>query len=382
MNGRRVAFVHDWLPVYGGAEHVLEQMLNVLPEADLFSLVDFIPPDQRAFLKNKPVTTSFIQRMPFARKKYRHYIFVAPLAIEQFDLSAYDLVITSSYAVAKGVITSPDQLHICMCHSPPRYAWDLQHQYLQETHLNKGLRGLIAKTLLHYIRMWDVRTANGVDVFLANSNFIARRIWKTYRREATVLYPPVDVERFTPREQRDEFYMTASRMTPYKRMDLIVEAFTKLGMPLVVFGDGPERAKIEKLAGPTVRIMGWQPGDVLKDHMERCKAFVFAAVEDFGIVPVEAQAAGAPVIGFGKGGLRETIVEGETGLFFAQQTPESLMETVRAFESGGTRFDIARIRRNAERFDAERFRREFSAVVEREWSKFAAARPAGVRGGS
>jgi len=382
MNGRRVAFVHDWLPVYGGAEHVLEQMLNVLPEADLFSLVDFIPPDQRAFLKNKPVTTSFIQRMPFARKKYRHYIFVAPLAIEQFDLSAYDLVITSSYAVAKGVITSPDQLHICMCHSPPRYAWDLQHQYLQETHLNKGLRGLIAKTLLHYIRMWDVRTANGVDVFLANSNFIARRIWKTYRREATVLYPPVDVERFTPREQRDEFYMTASRMTPYKRMDLIVEAFTKLGMPLVVFGDGPERAKIEKLAGPTVRIMGWQPGDVLKDHMERCKAFVFAAVEDFGIVPVEAQAAGAPVIGFGKGGLRETIVEGETGLFFAQQTPESLMETVRAFESGGTRFDAARIRRNAERFDAARFRREFSAVVEREWSKFAAARPAGAKGAS
>jgi glycosyltransferase involved in cell wall biosynthesis len=257
-----------------------------------------------------------------------------------------------------------------MCHSPVRYAWDLQHQYLKESNLDRGLRGLLAKALLHYVRLWDSRTSNGVDTFIANSRFIARRIWRVYRRESTVVYPPVDVDRFDPSRPRGDFYLTASRMVPYKRMDLVVEAFTKLGLPLVVFGDGPDRAKIEKVAGPNVRIMGWQPGDVLKDHLERCRAFVFAGIEDFGITPVEAQAAGAPVIAFGKGGLRETVVEGETGAFFERQAPESLMECVRAFESRGAAFDPARIRQNSERFGVEQFRQKFGQLVEREWENF------------
>ena len=366
--------MHDWLPVYGGAERVLEHILNVYPEADVFSLVDFIPPGQRAFLRDKPVTTSFIQRLPGAREHYRNYLPLVPLAIEQFDLSAYDVVISNSFAGAKGVITGPDQLHVCMCQSPVRYAWDMQHQYLTEAGLTKGVRAAIARLVLHYIRLWDVRTANGVDAFAANSEFIARRIWKTYRRESTVIYPPVDVDRFTPRAQRDDFYLTASRLVPYKRIGLIVETFTRLALPLVVIGDGPDLEKIRRRAGPTVRLMGWQSFDVLKDHMERCKAFVFAAIEDFGIVAVEAQACGTPVIAYGKGGVRETVVDGDTGIFYGEQTVESLGEAVRALEAGRLRFDPARIRANAERFHYRRFQEEFAALVEREWARHVVAR--------
>jgi glycosyltransferase involved in cell wall biosynthesis len=374
MTHRRIAVVHDWLPVYGGAERVLEHILNVYPEADVFSVVDFIPPGQRAFLRDKPVTTSFIQRLPGAREHYRNYLPLVPLAIEQFDLSAYDVVISNSFAGAKGVITGPDQLHVCMCQSPVRYAWDMQHQYLTEAGLTKGVRAAIARLVLHYIRLWDVRTANGVDAFAANSEFIARRIWKTYRRESTVIYPPVDVDRFTPRAQRDDFYLTASRLVPYKRIGLIVETFTRLALPLVVIGDGPDLEKIRRRAGPTVRLMGWQSFDVLKDHMERCKAFVFAAIEDFGIVAVEAQACGTPVIAYGKGGVRETVVDGDTGIFYGEQTVESLGEAVRALEAGRLRFDPARIRANAERFHYRRFQEEFAALVEREWARHVVAR--------
>ena len=233
--------VHDWLSVYAGAERVLEQMLSVLPQADLYSLIDFLPSGERDFIQNKPVTTSFLQRLPFARKHYRQYLPLMPLAVEQFDLSGYDLVISSSHAVAKGVLTGPDQLHVCMCYSPIRYAWDLQHQYLHESGLTRGLRGAAARTLLHRVRVWDARTANGVDDFIAISDFIARRIRKVYRRDSVVIYPPVDTGGFTLCEQKEDFYLTASRMVPYKKIDLIVQAFS--GMPeknLVVIGDGPD----------------------------------------------------------------------------------------------------------------------------------------------
>ena len=220
---RRIAIIHDWLVVYAGAERVLEQVLACYPDADLFSLVDFLPAGQRAFINNKPVTTSFIQRLPRARKKYRGYLPLMPLAVEQFDLSAYDLVISSSHAVAKGVLTGPDQLHLSYVHSPIRYAWDLQHQYLRESGLDRGAKGWIAKAILHYIRLWDVRTANGVDVFIANSHYIDRRIRKVYGRDSTVIYPPVDVADFPLRADKEDFYVTASRMVPYKKVDLIVE---------------------------------------------------------------------------------------------------------------------------------------------------------------
>lgn len=300
-----------------------------------------------------------------------------PLAIEQLDVSGYDLVLSSSHAVAKGVITGPDQLHISYVHSPMRYAWDLQHQYLRESGLDKGLKGWITKWLLHKLRMWDYRTANGVDHFVANSHFIARRIKKIYGRDATVIYPPVAVDDFPCVEKKEDFYMTASRMVPYKKMDLIVEAFTKMpDKKLVVIGDGSEYKKIAAIAKNfnNITLLGYQPFDVLKSHMQRAKAFVFAAEEDFGITPVEAQACGTPVIAFGKGGALETVrplgVSEPTGLFFPEQTVEALCQAVASFESDQDMFSAASCRKNAERFSEERFDREFSAFVEEKWQQF------------
>jgi len=360
----RVAFVHEWLHSYAGSEKVLEQMLRVLPDADIFSLVDFLPDGARSFLQGRTVTTSFIQRLPFARKHFRRYLALMPLAVEQFDVSGYDLVISNSHAVAKGVLTGPDQLHLCMCYSPMRYAWDLMHQYLRGAGLTRGMKGRIAKATLHYLRTWDARTPNGVDHFIAISRFVARRIWKVYRREAAVIYPPVDIEAFTPGGEKEDFYLAASRMVPYKRMDLIVAAFA--AMPkrrLVVIGDGPMLGRLRRSCPANVELLGYQPDETLIDHMRRARAFVFAAIEDFGLLPVEAQACGTPVITFGRGGATETVVPDETGVFFDAQTPEALTEAVERFERAGP-FDPAKMRANAEQFGAGRFREEFAAFVE------------------
>lgn len=365
----KIAIVHDWLPLYGGAERVLEQMLEVFPQADLYSMVEFVPEDQRSFLKGKKVTTSFIQKLPGYKTHYRNYLPLMPLAVEQFDLSSYDLVISSSYAVAKGVITGPDQLHICMCYSPIRYAWDLQHQYLKETGLNRGWKSPFARLILHYMRLWDSRTANGVDEWIAISGFISRRIQKVYRRNSHIIYPPVDIQAFPLTTTKEDFYLTASRMVPYKRIDLIVEAFSQMQeRRLVVIGDGPEFDKIKAKAGPNVQLLGYQPFSVLREHMQRARAFVFAAEEDFGIVPVEAQACGTPVIAYGRGGALETVIEGQTGVFFDQQSVASLQAAVERFEQ--TPFNPQLIRKNAERFSVERFRSEFKYFVDMALSKF------------
>lgn len=364
----RVAIVHDWLVAPGGAEKVLEQIIQCFPDADLFSLVDFL--EDRTPVRGKPVTTSFIQRLPFARRRYRGYLPLMPLAIEQFDLSSYDLIITSSYAVAKGVLVGPDQTHVSYVHSPMRYAWDLQHQYLREAHLTRGPRSWATRALLHYLRGWDARSANGVDCLIANSHFVARRMLKTYRRNAVVIAPPVDVHSFELCEQKDDFYLTASRMVPYKRMDLIVEAFTMMPQrKLVVIGDGPQMADLRAKAGPNVQILGYQPFAVLKDHMQRAQAFVFAAEEDFGIAVVEAQACGTPVIAYGKGGALETVVPlGEaqpTGVHFAQQSVSAVLDAVDRFERHRAAIAPAACRANAERFSAATFRRAFMIEVTR-----------------
>lgn len=367
----KVAIVHDWLVTYAGAERLLEEIINCFPEADLFAIVDFVPQNERSFLKDKPVKTSFIQKLPLAKKKYRAYLPFMPLAVEQFDLSGYDIVISSSHAVAKGVITGPDQLHISYVHSPMRYAWDLQHQYLKETGLDRGLKGWLAKRELHKLRMWDLRTANGVDHFLANSRFIARRIWKVYRREATVIYPPVDIDSFMLCGQKEDFFLTASRMVPYKKIDLIAEAFSLMpDKRLYIIGDGPDFDKVKSKAGANVELLGYQPFEVLKDYMQRAKAFVFAAEEDFGIVPVEAQACGTPVIAYGKGGALETVTEGETGLFFDAQTTSSIIEAVKRFEEMKDSFIPAKIREKSQRFSKDRFQREFMSFVDDAWKKF------------
>lgn len=374
----RVAIVAEWLSTYAGSERVLEQMIACFPDADVFAVVDFLPESERGFLQGKMPHVSFIQRLPLARKYFRHYLPCMPLAVEQFDLSAYDVILSNSHAVAKGVITGPDQLHVSYVNSPMRYAWDLQPQYLREAGLERGVKGWLVRWLLHRIRSWDRQTANGVDLFLANSRFIARRIWRVYRREAEVLYPPVDVSAFSLREDKEDFYLTASRMVPYKRVDLVVEAFA--GMPdktLLVIGDGPEMARIRAKAGPNVTIVGYQPFEVLRDHLQRAKAFVFAAEEDFGILPVEAQACGTPVIAFGKGGALETIRgqadDRPTGVFFAEQTPASIQAAVSIFEGMEDRITPEQCRENALRFSSQRFQREYFEFVMAAWKEFKAS---------
>ncbi|WP_233806516.1 glycosyltransferase family 4 protein [Paraburkholderia sp. HP33-1] len=363
----KVAIVHDWLVVSGGAEKVLKNIIECFPDADVFSIVDFL--EDRDCVKGKSVNTSFIQKMPFARSRYRAYLPLMPIAIEQVDLSGYDLVISSSHAVAKGVLTGPYQVHISYIHSPIRYAWDLQHQYLRESHLDTGLRSALARVLLHYIRGWDSRSANGVDHLVANSQFIARRIRKAYQRESTVIYPPVDLANMSIGTEKEDFYVTASRMVPYKRIDLIVQAFSQTpDRRLVVIGDGPEMKKIRSVAGENVEILGHQPSDVLIDHLRRARAFVFAAEEDFGISVVEAQACGTPVIAFGRGGVLESVVglplERATGVFFGEQTTASLLEAVGRFESNAGLFDARACRKNAERFSSENFKKALMSFVD------------------
>lgn len=365
----KTAVIHDWLVTYAGAERVLEQILACYPESDLFSLVDFLPAGQRGFILDKPVTTSFLQRLPFARNAFRKYFALMPLAVEQFDLSAYDMVISSSYAVAKGVLTSPDQLHICFCHSAMRYAWDLQHQYLQESALDKGFSGWLTRWLLHRARLWDCRTSNGVDEFIANSHFVARRIRKVYRRKASVIYPPVDIMSFKQVSQKDDFYLTVSRIVPYKRIRVIVEAFNRMpDKKLVVIGDGPNFKSTKAIAGNNVIMLGYQDSGIVREYMQRARGFVFAAEEDFGICVAEAQACGTPVIAFGKGGVLEIVRDlcapEPTGLFFNEQTPEAIIQSIELFEKERTRFDPGACRRNVARFSSERFSREFREFCE------------------
>lgn len=369
----KIAVVCDWLVTYAGAEKVLEQILCIYPEADLFALVDFLDEDKRNFIKHKKVTTSFIQHLPKAKTKYRAYLPLMPLAIEQFDLSKYDLIISSSHCVAKGIMTGPAQLHISYVHSPIRYAWDLQHQYLKEAGLTKGLKGWLAKIILHYMRIWDTRTSNGVDYFIANSKFIAKRIWKCYRREADIIYPPVDVEAFEYCDQKEDFYLTASRMVPYKKMDLIVEAFTQMpDKKLIVIGTGPDFNKIQKIAQghDNIKLMGYQPFSVLKEHMQKAKAFVFAAEEDFGITPVEAQACGTPVIAFGKGGVLETVrpygkTKKNTGIFFKNQSVQDIVNSINFFEENRDKFDSKDCRENSLMFSNKIFSTNLKNFIEK-----------------
>jgi len=366
LDALRVAIVHEWLVDYSGSERVVEQLLELFPQADLYAQVEFLPEDLRGFIKHKEVTTSFIQKLPRARRLYRSYLPLMPLAVEQFDMSGYDLVLSSNHAVAKGVITGPDQVHISYVHSPMRYAWDLTHQYLREAGLTSGVKGWLAKWILHKLRIWDARTAHGVDQFVANSHYIARRIRKAYGREAEVINPPVNVDGFGLRRYKEDFYLTASRMVPYKRVDMIVEAFSRMpDRRLVVIGEGPDFAKVKAKAGPNVELLGFQPFDVLRDYMQRARAFIFAAEEDFGIVPVEAQACGTPVIAYGKGGALETVVDGGTGLHFPEQTADSLASAVEQFDQYGDLFNADSIRDHALKFSSETFRSSFRSLVER-----------------
>jgi glycosyltransferase involved in cell wall biosynthesis len=368
---KRIAVVHDWLPEVGGAERVLGEILQLLPQADLFSLVDFLSESDRAFLRGRRVRTSFLQRLPGARKFYRSYLPLMPLAVEHFDLAAYDLILSSSYAVAKGVITGPDQLHLCYCHSPPRYAWDLQEVYLRQSQRAAGLKGFLARALLHYIRLWDCRTPNGVDAFAANSRFIQRRIWKVYRRQSRLIYPPVHMggETASDPERPRTHYLSLGRLVPYKRVDLLVEAFRlQPERELWVIGDGPERSRLQKNLPPNVRFLGRQPQRVVNEALRTAKALLFPAEEDFGLVPVEAQAAGTPVIAYARGGGAESVVDGVTGVLFHEQTVGALCDAMQLAES--MVFDRGALRQNAMRFSAGVFRSALGQWLNSEWSRF------------
>jgi glycosyltransferase involved in cell wall biosynthesis len=374
----RIAVVHDWLITYAGSERVLQQILTLYPEASLFSLLDCLMPGERSLILNKEVSTSFIQNLPFSRKRYRSYLPLMPYAIEQFDFSEYDLVISSSHAVAKSARTNRGQLHICYCHTPIRYVWDLRDQYLKEAGLDRGIKGWLANRILDHIQRWDASTGDRPDYYIANSRFIAERIKRAYGRDSSVIYPPVDVENFPLRTtKKEDFYLAASRLVPYKKMDLITKAFS--AMPekkLVVIGDGPDLEKVKLHAGQNVHFLGYQPHDTLTDYMQRAKAFVFAAEEDFGIVPVEAQACGTPVIAFGRGGALETVIplgidsgrQGRenkpTGVFFYEQTTNALRGAVRLFERHQEVFSGQEIRNNAMRFSIDRFKREFKEFID------------------
>jgi glycosyltransferase involved in cell wall biosynthesis len=365
----RIAVVHDWLDTWGGGENVLAQILAASPEADLFALVDFLPDALRPQLQGKRARTTFVQRMPGARRHFRGYLPIFPRAIESLDLSAYELILSCSHAVAKGVRTQPSQVHVCYCHTPMRYAWDLREQYLGQRGLGTGVRGMIAHHLLDRLRDWDRASSARVTEFVANSAFVRERIARSYGREAAVIAPPVDTEFFTPAPApaRDDYYFTASRWVPYKRLDLMVAAFRTLpDRRLVVAGDGPDapRAGI----APNVESVGRVSRERMRELLRGARAFVFAAEEDFGILPVEAQACGTPVIAYGRGGARETVRDlGEprpTGLFFDAQAPDAIAAAVRRFEAASMP-DPADCRDNALRFSTPRFLAQYRAFVER-----------------
>lgn len=363
------ALINDWYYVNGGAEKVIHSLNQIWDDFDHFALIDFLDENDRTFILNgKNAKTSFIQKLPTIKSNHRKFLQLFPVAIEQFNLKEYELIVSSSSSIAKGVRTTKNQLHICYCHSPMRYAWDLQEQYLDDAGL-KGLKRVYAKFVLNKIKKWDIANSQNVSFFIANSKCIAQRIKAIYNRESTVIYPPVDVDFFTLETQKEEYYFTASRMVSYKKIQLIVETFDELPhLQLIVAGDGPEFQKIQKIAKNNIQLVGFVDAMLLKKYMQKAKGFVFAAEEDFGIIPVETQACGTPVIAFGKGGALETVLENVTGIFFKEQTIKSVKEAILHFET--ISFDPNVIRQHALQFSKERFEREIKSFVEEKHHEF------------
>lgn len=360
----RIALASDALATAGGAggaENVLVAMKSLFPEAPVYTTV-YNPEKMPECMASWDIRTSFIQDLPAGKTKYQMYLPLMPTAIEQLDFEAYDLVISGHHSVIKGIVTRPDALHLCYCYSPMRYAWDLYHRYLNAAEV-KGWQKPIIPWLMNYIRLWDASSANRVDVFVAISHHVQKRITKFYRRESTVIYPPVATERFTPNGQKDDgFYLMVGRLVGYKRHDLAVAAFNQNGRPLVIIGDGPERTKLEPLAAANIKFLGRQPESVVQDHLQRCRGFIFPGEEDFGIAPVEAMAAGRPVVAFARGGATETVVEGRTGVFFREATAQSLNQALERLEA--TSWQSGVISEHARQFSQERFLQEFAQIVE------------------
>jgi glycosyltransferase involved in cell wall biosynthesis len=365
----RIALVQDALPYVSGAEKVLAAILEMYPQAPVYTLVYNPQAFQGTVFADHPVIPSWINRLPGAARNYKLYSPLLPLAVELIDLRGYDLILSHSYAFAHGVLPRPDQLHISFRSTTLRYAWQSYHEFIRQ---GSRLRGMLLAPWLHNLRLWDLAAAQRVDHFLACSRWISDCIWRAYRRTSTVIHPPVEVERFQPLSPRQDYYVTLCRLVAHKRVDLVVEAFNRLDKPLVVIGDGPARASLQRQAGPNVRFLGRQPDDTVSEVLGRAKAFVYAGEEDFGIALAEAQAAGCPVIAYRGGGAAEIVVDSLTGLLYPQQSAEALIEAVGCFEENLADFDPGAIRTNAERFSRPRFQQEFAAQVENLWQAFEA----------
>ncbi len=356
----KIAIVHDWLVTNAGAEKVLKSLLEVYPSSDIFSLVDFLNArDRKEILNNKNVKTSFIQKLPFSKKHFRNYLPFFPKAIESFDLSSYDLIISSSWAVAKGVKTHKKQVHICYCYTPIRYAWDLFDEYTQNLSFFK--KSLVIPTL-KYIRKWDIKTLDRVNYFISDSNFVKNRINRIYKKNAKTIYPPVDTSSFTLNENKENFYLTASRLVPYKKTKLIVESFNKMPeKKLVVIGAGEEYEEIRKIAKENITLLGYKEKEVLISYMQRAKAFIYAAIEDFGIVPIEAMSCGTPIIALNKGGTAETVKDKITGLHFNNQSTADIIDAIKKFEN--MNFDYKAISKSVQFYNDSRFKLEIKTFI-------------------
>jgi glycosyltransferase involved in cell wall biosynthesis len=361
----KIAIVHEWFAEYAGSERVVESFTNLWPDADVFALVDLLNEDERRIiLKSKRPITSFIQKMPFAKTKHRYYLPLFPLAIERFDFTGYDIIISSSHAVTKGLKKTPNQLHISYCHSPMRYAWDNTELYLDQANISKGLKGFTARKIINYLRKWDLKTASRPDFLIANSKFIAGKIKRIYNREADVIYPPVDVNKFDCVKEKGDYFLTASRMVPYKRVDLMVEAFSKMtDKKLKVVGQGSEFKNIKNNVTPNIELLGYKNDKELKTLLQKARAFVFAAEEDFGITVVEAMACGTPVIGLNKGGTAETVIDSKTGILFNSQNVKSIKEAVLQFEDTAGLFNPQIISDHARQFNREIFEGKIKEYV-------------------
>ncbi len=367
----KYALVHEWLTpeAKGGSELVVKEILQHI-DVDLYALIDFESVNPESYLYQRKITTTFLQKFPLARNGVQKYLPLLPLAIEQLDLNHYDIILSSSHAVAKGVLTNSHQLHICYCHTPMRYAWDLTFDYLNSDRQGRGIQGIMARYILHRLRQWDVISANRVDYFIANSQHTARRIWRCYRRPAKVIYPPVNLQQFDFQPEKEDFYLTISRLVSYKQICLIVKAFNQLKKPLVIIGAGSQLKEIRQLAESHVQVLGWQPHNIVKQYITKAKAFVYAACEDFGIALVEAQACGTPVIAYGKGGALETVKDirvypkDGTGLFFDVQQPEALIKAVEDFEQFQPKIDPENCRLQANKFSPTIFKQSYLKYVE------------------
>lgn len=373
----KYALVHEWLTpkATGGSELVVKEILQHI-NADLYALIDFESVNPESYLYRREIGTTFLQKFPQARNGVQKYLPFLPLAIEQLDLRDYDIILSSSHAVAKGVLTSPYQLHICYCHTPMRYAWDLTFDYLKSDRKGQGVQGIIARYILHRLRQWDVISANRVDYFIANSHHTAKRIWRCYRRPAQVIYPPVDLDKFEFQPQKEDFYLTISRLVSYKQICLIVKAFNQLKKPLIIIGEGSQLEEIRQLAQSHIQVLGWQPHNVVKEYITKAKAFVYAACEDFGIALVEAQACGTPVIAYGQGGALETVKDirqdpqNGTGLFFEVQKPEALIEAVKTFEQLEIQIEPENCRLQATKFSPTIFKQSYLKFIEDCYTKW------------